>query len=257
MRGVFSTRSADRPNPIGLHPVTILDIDGTRDPWRARGNRRDAHRGHQARAPSLRTRSGQTETGALGVNRTGSDWSAPSERGRGPSAARSRCLRRVSKRWNIVRSSTRARAAPSRSGARTRRRGGRWAPVRCRTARARGTAPRRSWPTRTAGGPSGGVDPLTIELDVSGGGAGHVLDGETQRSISSSALGRSDGSSASPFRARGWSRSCSTPPGVDEDADEVIGRFWAPSADRLPGVVGVVAEGRRGALHVLRCRIHR
>lgn len=28
--GVFSTRSADRPNPIGLHRVEILDIDGTR-----------------------------------------------------------------------------------------------------------------------------------------------------------------------------------------------------------------------------------
>src|SRR5215218_9170966 len=28
--GVFSTRSPDRPNPIGLHRVTILDIDGAR-----------------------------------------------------------------------------------------------------------------------------------------------------------------------------------------------------------------------------------
>jgi tRNA-Thr(GGU) m(6)t(6)A37 methyltransferase TsaA len=28
--GVFSTRSADRPNPIGLHRVEILAIDGTR-----------------------------------------------------------------------------------------------------------------------------------------------------------------------------------------------------------------------------------
>ncbi len=27
-RGVFSTRSPDRPNPIGLHPVTVTDIDG-------------------------------------------------------------------------------------------------------------------------------------------------------------------------------------------------------------------------------------
>lgn len=26
LRGVFSTRSADRPNPIGLHRVTILEI---------------------------------------------------------------------------------------------------------------------------------------------------------------------------------------------------------------------------------------
>ena len=28
MRGVFATRSPDRPNPIGLHEVTILDIQG-------------------------------------------------------------------------------------------------------------------------------------------------------------------------------------------------------------------------------------
>jgi len=30
MRGVFSTRSAARPNPIGLHEVQILAIDGAR-----------------------------------------------------------------------------------------------------------------------------------------------------------------------------------------------------------------------------------
>jgi tRNA-Thr(GGU) m(6)t(6)A37 methyltransferase TsaA len=28
--GVFSTRSPDRPNPIGLHRVTVLEADGTR-----------------------------------------------------------------------------------------------------------------------------------------------------------------------------------------------------------------------------------
>jgi tRNA-Thr(GGU) m(6)t(6)A37 methyltransferase TsaA len=28
--GVFSTRSPDRPNPIGLHTVQILAVDGTR-----------------------------------------------------------------------------------------------------------------------------------------------------------------------------------------------------------------------------------
>ncbi len=28
--GVFSTRSADRPNPIGLHPVEILSVEGLR-----------------------------------------------------------------------------------------------------------------------------------------------------------------------------------------------------------------------------------
>jgi tRNA-Thr(GGU) m(6)t(6)A37 methyltransferase TsaA len=30
MRGVFSTRSADRPNPVGLHRTEILAIDGVR-----------------------------------------------------------------------------------------------------------------------------------------------------------------------------------------------------------------------------------
>jgi tRNA-Thr(GGU) m(6)t(6)A37 methyltransferase TsaA len=29
-RGVFSTRSADRPNPIGLHEVEVVAIDGGR-----------------------------------------------------------------------------------------------------------------------------------------------------------------------------------------------------------------------------------
>jgi tRNA-Thr(GGU) m(6)t(6)A37 methyltransferase TsaA len=28
--GVFATRSPDRPNPVGLHRVTILAIDGLR-----------------------------------------------------------------------------------------------------------------------------------------------------------------------------------------------------------------------------------
>jgi tRNA-Thr(GGU) m(6)t(6)A37 methyltransferase TsaA len=30
LTGVFSTRSPDRPNPIGLHHVTVLAIDGCR-----------------------------------------------------------------------------------------------------------------------------------------------------------------------------------------------------------------------------------
>lgn len=29
-RGVFSTRSPDRPNPIGLHRVRVLEVDGLR-----------------------------------------------------------------------------------------------------------------------------------------------------------------------------------------------------------------------------------
>lgn len=28
--GVFSTRSPDRPNPIGLHPVEVVEVDGFR-----------------------------------------------------------------------------------------------------------------------------------------------------------------------------------------------------------------------------------
>ena len=30
LTGVFATRSPDRPNPIGLHRVSLLEIDGTR-----------------------------------------------------------------------------------------------------------------------------------------------------------------------------------------------------------------------------------
>ncbi len=30
LRGVFSTRSADRPNPVGLHTVRVLSVDGER-----------------------------------------------------------------------------------------------------------------------------------------------------------------------------------------------------------------------------------
>ncbi len=30
LQGVFNTRSPDRPNPIGLHRVTIVEVDGVR-----------------------------------------------------------------------------------------------------------------------------------------------------------------------------------------------------------------------------------
>jgi tRNA-Thr(GGU) m(6)t(6)A37 methyltransferase TsaA len=30
LQGVFITRSPDRPNPIGLHPVEVLEVDGNR-----------------------------------------------------------------------------------------------------------------------------------------------------------------------------------------------------------------------------------
>ena len=30
LQGVFITRSPDRPNPIGLHPVEVLAVEGTR-----------------------------------------------------------------------------------------------------------------------------------------------------------------------------------------------------------------------------------
>ena len=29
-QGVFTTRSPDRPNPIGLHPAEVLAVDGRR-----------------------------------------------------------------------------------------------------------------------------------------------------------------------------------------------------------------------------------
>jgi tRNA-Thr(GGU) m(6)t(6)A37 methyltransferase TsaA len=30
LTGVFATRSTDRPNPVGLHRVTVLEVDGLR-----------------------------------------------------------------------------------------------------------------------------------------------------------------------------------------------------------------------------------
>lgn len=30
IQGVFNTRSPDRPNPIGLHPVEVVEVDGLR-----------------------------------------------------------------------------------------------------------------------------------------------------------------------------------------------------------------------------------
>ena len=30
LTGVFATRSADRPNPIGLHPVRVVSVEGAR-----------------------------------------------------------------------------------------------------------------------------------------------------------------------------------------------------------------------------------
>jgi tRNA-Thr(GGU) m(6)t(6)A37 methyltransferase TsaA len=30
LTGVFATRSPDRPNPLGLHPVTVREVDGNR-----------------------------------------------------------------------------------------------------------------------------------------------------------------------------------------------------------------------------------
>lgn len=30
LTSVFATRSADRPNPIGLHPVTVLEVSGNK-----------------------------------------------------------------------------------------------------------------------------------------------------------------------------------------------------------------------------------
>ena len=33
LTGVFATRSPDRPNPLGLHPVVVHEIDGARLRW--------------------------------------------------------------------------------------------------------------------------------------------------------------------------------------------------------------------------------
>lgn len=30
LRGVFSTRSADRPNPVGMHPVEVVAVEDAR-----------------------------------------------------------------------------------------------------------------------------------------------------------------------------------------------------------------------------------
>ena len=47
--GVFSTRSSDRPNPIGLHVVRVLEVRRkARARGAARGDRRDTGRGRQA-----------------------------------------------------------------------------------------------------------------------------------------------------------------------------------------------------------------
>ncbi|HET9766685.1 MAG TPA: TrmO family methyltransferase [Thermoanaerobaculia bacterium] len=43
MRGVFSTRSADRPNPIGLHRVQIVEVADPHASWYGRSRRSTAH----------------------------------------------------------------------------------------------------------------------------------------------------------------------------------------------------------------------
>ena len=46
LTGVFATRSPDRPNPLGLHPVTVKRIAGTRlriGPIEAIGDDRTGH----------------------------------------------------------------------------------------------------------------------------------------------------------------------------------------------------------------------
>ena len=55
-RGVFSTRSPARPNPVGLHRVTVVAIeDGRASRRAARGDQRNPAGRHQARSPSRRT----------------------------------------------------------------------------------------------------------------------------------------------------------------------------------------------------------
>jgi len=45
LTGVFATRSPDRPNPLGLHPVMVYEIER----WPDGSHRRHARCGHQAR----------------------------------------------------------------------------------------------------------------------------------------------------------------------------------------------------------------
>lgn len=53
LRGVFSTRSADRPNPIGIHRVTVVEVASpTLSRRRARGCRSDTGRRCETRARS-------------------------------------------------------------------------------------------------------------------------------------------------------------------------------------------------------------
>ena len=42
LTGVFYTRSPARPNPLGLHPVTVREIDGTRVKSSSRSSKRQA-----------------------------------------------------------------------------------------------------------------------------------------------------------------------------------------------------------------------
>ena len=69
LTGVFATRSPDRPNPIGLHRVTVVALEGTDPPARrrARGDRRHADRGPEGGAAARRLISA-TRPGPLGVS---------------------------------------------------------------------------------------------------------------------------------------------------------------------------------------------
>src|SRR4051812_41617574 len=58
LTGVFSTRSPDRPNPIGLHPVTVLEVDGAAAGLRPRGAGRHADRRRQV-GQRVRVRPGE------------------------------------------------------------------------------------------------------------------------------------------------------------------------------------------------------
>ena len=44
LTGVFATRSPDRPNPLGLHPVTVRALDGNRRARRPESRRSTARR---------------------------------------------------------------------------------------------------------------------------------------------------------------------------------------------------------------------
>ena len=117
--------------------------------------------------------------------------------------------------------------------------------ARCRSGTGRRTRPRRGWPTgRAAAASVALVDLLAAELDVAGGGAGHVLD----RATPSAASPRPPAGSSvrvGAAAASHWSR-CGEQL-VDAAGDDVAGGLVAADEDeqRLVDDLVVGRAGRR------------